>query len=64
MKEEEIEYKMELIHLLLNGMVPKEKWNTVLDYISKESEWVEILLMEILLRQVGEEERERKKNWN
>lgn len=58
--EEDIIYHMELIENLLNGNIPTEKEEEVLEYLQKNDEWREVLEMEILLRSYGKVMKE----WN
>ena len=58
--DEDIIYHMELIENLLNGNIPTEKEDEVLEYLQKNDEWREVLEMEILLRSYGKVMKE----WN
>jgi hypothetical protein len=58
--EEEIIYHMELIDNLLNGNIPTEKEEVVLEYLLCDDEWREVVEMEILLRSYGK----MRKEWN
>lgn len=58
--EEEIIYHMELINDLLNGGIPDEKKGVVLEYLTTDEHWREVLSMEILLRELGRKMR----GWN
>lgn len=51
--EEEIIYHMELIENLLNGDIPTEKEEEVLEYLLCDDEWRVVVEMEILLRSYG-----------
>jgi hypothetical protein len=59
-KRKEIIYGMELISNLLNGNIPDEKVEEVLEFLLWDNEWREVLHMEILLREYGRIRRE----WN
>jgi hypothetical protein len=60
MNKKEIIYGMELIENLLNGNIPDEKVEEVLEFLLWDNEWREVLHMEILLREYGRSIRE----WN
>jgi hypothetical protein len=59
-KRKEIIYGMELIENLLNGNIPDEKVEEVLEFLLWDNEWREVLHMEILLREYVRIRRE----WN
>jgi hypothetical protein len=59
-KRKEILYGMELIENLLNGNIPDEKVEEVLEFLLWDNEWREVLHMEILLREYVRSRRE----WN
>jgi hypothetical protein len=58
--EEEIIYHMELIQNLLNGEIPDEKKGVVLEHLTTDEHWREVLSMEIMLRELGRKMR----GWN
>jgi hypothetical protein len=59
-KRKEILYGMELIENLLNGNIPDEKVEGVLEYLQSDEHWNEVLTVEILLREYSRIRRE----WN
>ena len=59
-KRKEILYCMELIENLLNGNIPDEKVEGVLEYLQSDEHWNEVLTVEILLREYSRIRRE----WN
>jgi hypothetical protein len=51
---------MELIQNLLNGEIPDEKKGVVLEHLTTDEHWREVLSMEIMLRELGRKMR----GWN